>query len=134
MLRDGISPNKAKEVGEIEIKEINQFLEKTESTKSKKSLTYIVLNKKSNLKIFISKDNCNFEGCQPGTIVDSTIVNEKCFNEFFMISQLVRSGCASATHYNVMFDSYNSDKKDIFKMVYKLCYLYYNFLEEEYVA
>lgn len=126
MLRDSIPPNKAKEIGDIEIKEINQYLEKAEATKSKKTLTYIVLNKKSNLKIFVSKDKSNFEGCQPGTIVDNTIVNEKGFKEFFMISQLVRAGCASATHYNVMFDNHNSDKKDIYKMMYKLCYLYYN--------
>ena len=43
-----------------------------------------------------------------------------------MISQLVRQGCASATHYNIMFDSYKSNKKDIFLMMYKLCHLYYN--------
>ena len=54
------------------------------------------------------------------------IVNNGGFNEFFMISQLVRQGCASATHYNVMFDSYKSEKRDIYNMIYKLCYLYYN--------
>jgi len=126
ILRDGLPPNKAKEIGDIEIKEINSFLEKSETTNKAKTLTYIVLNKKSNLKLFLSGGNNIFEGCQPGTIVDNGIVNEKEFKEFYMVSQSVRFGCPAATHYNVMFDSHRSEKRDIYLMMYKLCHLYYN--------
>ena len=126
MLRDGIAPNKVKEICDVEIKEINRFLEGSEETKAKKTLTYIVLNKRSNLKIFVDRENSNYDGCQPGTIVDNVIVNENEFKEFFMVSALVRKGCAAATHYHVMFDSYGSQKRDIYLMMYKLCYLYYN--------
>lgn len=134
MLRDGVTPSKAKDIAKIEIEEINKIMESLvvkEMFKEKKSLTYIMLNKKNNLKLFnFNKNNKDFEGCPPGfvflilgTVVDNSITNE---NEFFMISQLVRQGCASATQYNVMFDNYNSEKKHLHVMMYKLCHLYYN--------
>ncbi len=72
MLRDGVTPSKAKEVADIEIKEINKILdtlEVNEKFKDKKSLTYIMLNKKSNLKLFnFNKNNRDYEGCAPGMI------------------------------------------------------------------
>ena len=61
MLRDGVTPSKAKEVADIEIKELNSIIENLEVNerfKDKKSLTYIMLNKKSNLKLFnFNKNN-----------------------------------------------------------------------------
>ena len=73
MLRDGVTPSKAKEVADIEIKELNSIIESLEVNerfKDKKSLTYIMLNKKSNLKLFnFNKNNKDYEGCAPGNII-----------------------------------------------------------------
>ena len=72
MLRDGVNPGKAKEVADIEIKEINQILENMEvkeQFKAKKSLTYIMINKRSNLKIYnYNKNSKEYDGCRPGII------------------------------------------------------------------
>jgi aubergine-like protein len=137
MLRDGVTPSRAKEVAEKEISELKNCMQQMEvdndKLREKKSLTYIMLNKKSNLKLFnYNSRSKDYEGCQPGTVVDDVIANGNGFREFFMISQLVRQGTASATHYNIMYDDYKSEKsendrrRDYYLMMYKLCHLYYN--------
>jgi len=127
ILRDGVSPSKAKEIGMKEIDQIKNYLS---NCKSQKYLTYIMLNKKSNLKIYnFNTNNKTYEGCQPGTVVDDHITNNdpKNFKEFYMISQLVRQGCAGVTHYNILYnDREPCTKRHIELFMYKLCHLYYN--------
>lgn len=71
MLRDGITPSKAKEIADIEIKELNNLINSmdvNERFKDKKGLTYIMLNKKSNLKLFnFNRKTNDYEGCMPGS-------------------------------------------------------------------
>jgi len=131
ILRDGVTPSKAKEVADIEIAELKKVVDAivitNEKWKGKNSLTYIMLNKKNGLRIFnFDKTTKNYDGCKPGTIVDEVIANPDGFKEFFMISQLSRQGTPAATHYHVMHDSRKCNKRDIQGLMYKLCHLYYN--------
>jgi aubergine-like protein len=88
------------------------------------SLTYLILNKRTNLKLFM-QDNNNICNSPPGTIVD-TKVSSKYFNDFYLISQKTTQGLASCIHYSVIYDDKGTSEIDIQSLVYRLCYLYYN--------
>lgn len=57
--------------------------------------------------------------------MDNEITNDQDF-EFFLVSQKTTQGLAQATQYTIMYDDYNVSSKDIHSLIYKLCYLYYN--------
>ena len=46
--------------------------------------------------------------------------------DFFIVSQAVRSGSVSPTHYNVIYDSSGLKPDHIQRLTYKLCHVYYN--------
>jgi aubergine-like protein len=49
-----------------------------------------------------------------------------CRYDFFIVSQAVRSGSVSPTHYNVIYDSSGLKPDHIQRLTYKLCHIYYN--------
>lgn len=46
--------------------------------------------------------------------------------DFFIVSQAVRFGCVSPTHYNVVFDNSGLKPDHMQRLTYKLCHMYYN--------
>lgn len=46
--------------------------------------------------------------------------------DFFIVSQAVRSGSVSPTHYNVIYDNSGLKPDHIQRLTYKLCHVYYN--------
>ena len=46
--------------------------------------------------------------------------------DFFLVSQSVRQGTVTPTHYNVIFDQTGLKPDHIQRLTYKLCHLYYN--------
>ncbi len=87
-------------------------------------ITYVTINKKNTVKIFHNTNN-TLINIPPGTLVDNEITNTDDF-EFFLVSQKTTQGLAQATQYTVMFDEFGVSSQDIHSLVYKLCYLYYN--------
>lgn len=61
----------------------------------------------------------------PGTVVD-TVVTRPEWYDFFLVSQSVRQGTVSPTHYNVVHDSSGMSPNHLQRLTYKLCHLYYN--------
>jgi aubergine-like protein len=116
ILRDGIAPTQI----HIATSEIKAILAISENIK----LTYILLNKKTTMKVFVDSNN-NFSNIPPGTLVDKVVTDaEK--NDFFLVSQKSPQGLSQATHYNVIYDNSAANVQDIHNFVYKLCYLYFN--------
>jgi aubergine-like protein len=91
----------------------------------KSKMTYVVLNKKNTLKVFQVDNNNNYANIPPGTLVDDVVVNSENF-DFFLISQKTNQGLSQATHYNIIYDDFKVKTEDIQYLIYKLCYLYYN--------
>ena len=61
----------------------------------------------------------------PGTMIDSTVTRPEWY-DFFLISQSVRQGTVTPTHYNVVYDT-SGLKPDITqRLTYKLTHLYFN--------
>lgn len=49
-----------------------------------------------------------------------------CRYDFFLVSQSVRQGTVTPTHFNVIFDSSGLRPDHMQRLTYKLCHLYYN--------
>lgn len=49
-----------------------------------------------------------------------------CRYDFFLVSQSVRQGTVTPTHFNVIFDTSGLRPDHMQRLTYKLCHLYYN--------
>ncbi|XP_030569875.1 protein argonaute-3 [Drosophila novamexicana] len=87
-------------------------------------ITFIIVQKRNNTRFF-SESNNNFENPLPGTVVDKYITRTHMY-DFFLVSQMVRQGSVSPTHFIVLRDDANYGPDIIQKLSYKLCFLYYN--------
>ncbi|KAG8335274.1 Piwi-like protein 2 [Homalodisca vitripennis] len=121
--RDGVGDGQLNVCKEHEV----QALEKAFATVSpdyKPMLAVIVCQKRINTRIFLPK-NGDFENPLPGSIVDHTITRRYLF-DFFLVSQMVRQGTVTPTHYVVLHNTTTMDPDKIQRLTYKMCHLYYN--------
>lgn len=65
------------------------------------------------------------ENAAPGTIVDHTITRRDHY-DFFLVSQNVRVGTVTPTHYLVIHDRAELSGEHLQRLTFKLCHLYYN--------
>lgn len=115
-MRDGIAPSQIKAV-QSEIECIKKSLDSIK-------MTYVLLNKKHTLKVFCTENN-TISNIPPGTLIDDIVVDQDKF-DFYLISQKTNQGLSQATHYNIVYDDFKVKPDEIQMLIYKLCYLYYN--------
>ncbi|KAM8962021.1 piwi-like protein 1 [Pelodytes ibericus] len=106
--------------------EISQFLDCIKSAGKDYSpkLTVIVVKKRINARFFAHLGG-RLANPPPGTIVDVEVTRPEWY-DFFIVSQAVRVGTVSPTHYNVVYDSGALKPDHMQRLTYKLCHLYYN--------
>ena len=85
-----------------------------------------MVNKRVKTKFVLESDGGRLENARPGTVVDHDITPQGVY-DFFLVSQSVRQGVATPSHYSVLYDSINADRNHIIDLTYRLCYLYYNY-------
>lgn len=59
----------------------------------------------------------------------AAMINQCCISyryDFFIVSQAVRCGSVSPTHYNVVYDTSGLKPDHMQRLTYKLCHMYYN--------
>jgi aubergine-like protein len=89
-------------------------------------ISYIMLSKKVNAKLFFyDKNKDSYDNCVPGTVVDENIVNHE-LNDFYLISQKSTQGVSQPTHYYIAYDDQKINPADLYSLIYKMSYLYYN--------
>ncbi|XP_068617933.1 piwi-like protein Ago3 [Battus philenor] len=93
-------------------------------TAYKPSLTYIVVQKRINTRIYL-KANSGFENPPPGTVVDHKITRRNWY-DFLIVSQKVNQGTVTPTHYVVVHDDSGMTPDQCQRLTYKMCHLYYN--------
>ena len=120
-IRDGISPSQLRNIC---VKEVKSILETLKDLGIQSKVTYTLLNKKTNLKVFL-KGQGKFENAPPGTIIDSEVTSSE-LNDFYLIPAKTNQGVASSIHYQLVYDDANIQSGDFHSLVYKLCFLYYN--------
>ncbi|XP_059471932.1 piwi-like protein Ago3 [Neocloeon triangulifer] len=121
--RDGLGAGMMYNALEWEVQQIKDSFQKLSSEYSPK-LSFIVVQKKPSTRLFAVKGN-NLDNPPPGTIVDHTI-NERYKYDFFLVSQNVRQGTVSPSHYIVLYDNSSISPDHVQRFSYKLCHMYYN--------
>lgn len=108
--------------------EVNEIIRYIHDNKQsiKFKFTYILLNKRHNLK-FALKEGEKTSNPLPGTLVDDIIIDNNNY-EFYLVSQNSRQGLAQATYYKVLYDDNRLDPNDLHSLTFQLSYLYYNFV------
>jgi len=90
----------------------------------KPRLCFIVVKKRIHTRLFDKTDG-TLQNPPPGTIVDTDCVHKDWY-DFYVISQSVRQGTVSPTHYHIVYDTSELQPDHVQKLTYKLCHLYYN--------
>lgn len=90
----------------------------------KPMITFIVVQKRINTRIFAVRSS-GLENPNPGSILDHSVTRRTMY-DFFLISQSVRQGTVSPTHYIVVEDGANFPPDVLQRLSYKMCFLYYN--------
>ncbi|XP_043262895.1 piwi-like protein Ago3 [Colletes gigas] len=121
--RDGVGDGQLETVTKYEVKQLLATFKNIESS-YQPTLTVIVVQKRINTRIF-AKSQQGLINPPPGTIVDSNITRSDLY-DFFLVSQNIRMGTVSPTHYIVIYDNKNMKAEHIQRLTYKLCHLYYN--------
>lgn len=94
------------------------------------AITLVVVNKRIHQRMFVEDRNGETCNPQPGSIIDSQLVenqyDNKCF-DFFLVPQQTTQGCVTPTHFFVsMNESSDISKGDLEDLTYSLCYCYSN--------
>ncbi|XP_059608225.1 protein aubergine-like [Phlebotomus argentipes] len=122
--RDGVGDGDVTHVMDHEVRRLSLDL-KTMFGESAPKLTFIIVTKRINTRLF-TKDMRDFvTNAPPGTVVDDVITQPERY-DFFIVSQCTKEGTIAPTSYNVVFDEsgFSPDKIQIW--TYKMTHLYYN--------
>jgi aubergine-like protein len=125
--RDGVGDGQLKVSAEYEVPQFESCFQHISPDYHPK-LTVVVCHKRINTRIFSalnSEGGGGLENPPPGTIVDHTITRRNWY-DFFLVSQHVRQGTVTPTHYVVIHDTANMKTDHVQQLTYKLCHLYYN--------
>ncbi|KAI5638036.1 piwi domain-containing protein [Phthorimaea operculella] len=123
MYRDGVGDGQLNTIKQYEIPQMQVCFSLMEAT-YKPTLTYIVVQKRINTRIFM-KVQGGFENPHPGTVLDHDITRRDWY-DFLIASQKVNQGTVTPTHYVVVHDDSAMTPDQCQRLTYKLCHLYYN--------
>lgn len=124
VFREGVQSNMVEQFYS-EIKSIKKVIKDLNMAVEAK-LAYVVMNKKHNLKtVLVNNNNQNkYFNIPSGTLIDDVVVGDD--YEFYLVSQSSNQGISQAMHYKIMFDEIELKPEDVHLLVYKMCFLYYN--------
>ncbi|XP_058062361.1 protein argonaute-3 [Anopheles bellator] len=89
-------------------------------------LTYIVMQKRILTRFFaLNQADKTVSNPPPGTILDHTVTRRHLY-DYFLVSQTVRQGTVTPTHFVVVRDECDFRPDILQRLSYKLCFLYYN--------
>ncbi|KAI5622106.1 piwi-like protein 1, partial [Silurus asotus] len=121
--RDGVGDGMLQSVVSYEVPQIMQSIQAMGSGYAPK-LTVVVVKKRIASRFFALLD-AKLGNPPPGTVIDTEVTRPEWY-DFFIVSQSVRLGTVSPTHYNVVYDSSGLKPDHMQRLTYKLCHMYYN--------
>lgn len=124
IFRDGVSDGQLKICSEYEIPQMREAC-KLGSEDYDPKITFIVVQKRINTRLFTADRNNELANPAPGTVVDNTVTRKHLY-DYFLVSQNVRQGTVSPTHYIVVLDDADFPPDTLQRLSYKMCFLYYN--------
>ncbi|XP_031598996.1 piwi-like protein 1 [Oreochromis aureus] len=121
--RDGVGDGQLHSVVNYEVQQIMDSITSMGQDYNPK-LSVVVVKKRISSRFF-AHINGKVSNPPPGTIVDSEVTRPEWY-DFYIVSQAVRSGSVSPTHYNVVYDTSGLKPDHMQRLTYKLCHMYYN--------
>jgi hypothetical protein len=119
--RSGVSDAEKKNLFKEEINTIEKYLK---NLKEDSTLIYTVVNKKHDFKFF-EKENSLLKNPNDGTVVDRDVTSVGCY-EFFLQNQFVNQGCATPTHYHVLYSTIDLPLETFQQLTFHMSYYYWN--------
>jgi aubergine-like protein len=123
VFRDGVGDGQLETVHLHEVRQLTDCFQAMGAEYSPK-FAVIVVKKRINSRFFLSDRN-QVSNPPPGTIIDTEATRPEWY-DFFLVSQSVRQGTVSPTHFNVIYDTTGLKPDHMQRLAYKLCHLYYN--------
>lgn len=133
-LREGVSRGEEIKVKVDEIDTIRRVLMPVYAGKPPPKIIYVVVSRSTNAKFFsrVNGQGDNLQNPNAGTYLHEQVAEDE--NEFFLIAQKPRIGMSSPCGYHILendisaLDNVSVDvvRGMLAKLIYKLCYLYYN--------
>ncbi|KAM7451808.1 Piwi-like protein 2 [Porites harrisoni] len=127
VFRDGVGDGQLRTVAGYEVKQLSEcFVQFGEAYEPK--MAVVIVSKRINARIFASQGNGpmpKLDNPGPGTVLDHTITRKDWY-DFYLISQHVRQGTVTPTHYIVVYDKSELKPDYMQRLSYKLTHLYYN--------
>jgi aubergine-like protein len=122
--RDGVGDGQLQMVNEFEVPQIAQVLKSVGGAGYAPGLAVIVVKKRIHTRIF-GGDAARLTNPTHGTVVDRGVTHMNWY-DFFLVSQSVKEGTVTPTHYHVIFDNTRLEAHQLQQLTYKLCHMYYN--------
>merc|ERR1712226_90503 len=129
MGRDGISDGEIPDFREKEVKAFKRSI-KTFGEDYNPKLCIIIVSKRINVRMYSVKGN-TLDNPMPGTVMDQK-VTKPYYKDFYLVSQYVRQGTVTPSHFIVAENTAGNCAKGpltadhIQKLSYKLTHMYYN--------
>jgi len=123
LFRDGVGDGDMRNVSEFEVPQLSEVFPHFGEAYQPK-LTVIICQKRINTRLF-ARQGERLDNPPPGSIMDHTVTRRDKY-DFFLVSQHVRQGTVSPTHYVVIHDESGWDPDKVQKLTYKMTHLYYN--------
>uniref|UniRef100_A0A8C6Q7V3 Piwi-like RNA-mediated gene silencing 1 n=1 Tax=Nothobranchius furzeri TaxID=105023 RepID=A0A8C6Q7V3_NOTFU len=116
--RDGVGDGQLQSVVNYEVSQI------MDSPINFSKLNVVVVKKRISSRFFTYFQD-RLTNPPPGTVIDTEVTRPEWY-DFYIVSQAVRSGSVSPTHYNVVYDTSGLKPDHMQRLTYKLCHMYYN--------
>ncbi|KAK0153788.1 Piwi-like protein 1 [Merluccius polli] len=121
--RDGVGDGMLQSVVNYEVPQIIESI-KSLGQDYIPRLTVVVVKKRVSSRFF-AHINGKMSNPPPGTVIDTDVTRPEWY-DFYIVSQAVRMGSVSPTHYNVVYDTSGLKPDHMQRLTYKLCHMYYN--------
>ncbi|XP_001949497.1 piwi-like protein Siwi [Acyrthosiphon pisum] len=123
VFRDGVGEGQISHVHKTEVKLLQTACEQAYGPKSV-PFAFVIVTKRISARFFAPSKR-GMENPRPGTIID-TVVTDPTKYDFFLVSQHVRQGTVTPTHYQVIEDTLRLPPDIMQRLTFKLTHMYYN--------
>ncbi|XP_076451619.1 piwi-like protein 1 [Babylonia areolata] len=124
VFRDGVGDGQLPIVQDYEVSQILESFNDFGKDYHPK-LTVVIVQKRINTRIFQKAEGGQLDNPPPGTVLDHTVTRRDQY-DYFVVSQHVRQGTVSPTHYVVVHDEINLPPEKMQVFTYKMTHMYYN--------
>ncbi|XP_065176641.1 piwi-like protein 1 [Sycon ciliatum] len=122
VFRDGVGDGQMSTVRDYEVRQLVECF-KHFGDNYKPRMAMVIVQKRISTRVFFRGHQ--LENPPPGTVVDHTVTRKDVY-DFFLVSQHVRQGTVTPTHYTVVHDTTGFQANHMQRLAYKMTHMYYN--------